>query len=323
MDLTKAAQVVNNREIRPFELYLFIAIVYWICTYSMSRYARSWRRGSALPETVLPSGRAPALAGGRRPLAGLRWCGSTGARSRIPPCMLPTWSPSSTAIHALLPDTRGHGLSQKLRAARGLHATRQGGRDLLLWLDTLGVPAAVWGGASMGGALSLWVAAHHARRVRGRRLDQRTALCPARVGSALVGRPPAAGRRRPLRRLLRRQRAAADGRGGPGPAQGASRALRRAAGEPAAALGGLAPRAPRRDLSRPEWLADCAGIRCPVQIVAGERTTSPPWRCPAAWPRRFPAPACTWWRSGPHFPNRSHRAEVQQVMDTFLSSLGI
>jgi polar amino acid transport system permease protein len=40
MDLTKAAQVVNNREIRPFELYLFIAVVYWICTYSMSRYAR-------------------------------------------------------------------------------------------------------------------------------------------------------------------------------------------------------------------------------------------------------------------------------------------
>jgi His/Glu/Gln/Arg/opine family amino acid ABC transporter permease subunit len=40
MDLTKAAQVVNNREIRPFELYLFIAVVYWLCTYSMSRYAR-------------------------------------------------------------------------------------------------------------------------------------------------------------------------------------------------------------------------------------------------------------------------------------------
>jgi len=40
MDLTKAAQVVNNREVRPFALYLFIAVVYWVCTYSMSRYAR-------------------------------------------------------------------------------------------------------------------------------------------------------------------------------------------------------------------------------------------------------------------------------------------
>src|SRR5262249_12268111 len=41
MDLTKAAQVVNNRVmVHPFAIYLFIAGVYWICTYSMSRYAR-------------------------------------------------------------------------------------------------------------------------------------------------------------------------------------------------------------------------------------------------------------------------------------------
>ncbi len=44
VDLTKAAQIVNNREIRPFELYLFIAAVYWICAYSMSRYARYLER---------------------------------------------------------------------------------------------------------------------------------------------------------------------------------------------------------------------------------------------------------------------------------------
>ena len=41
VDLTKAAQIVNNREIRPFELYLFIALVYWLCSYAMSKYARS------------------------------------------------------------------------------------------------------------------------------------------------------------------------------------------------------------------------------------------------------------------------------------------
>src|SRR4029077_8483255 len=44
MDLTKAAQVVNNREVRPFALYLFIAAVYWVCAYSMSRYARYMER---------------------------------------------------------------------------------------------------------------------------------------------------------------------------------------------------------------------------------------------------------------------------------------
>jgi len=47
VDLTKAAQIVNNREIRPFELYLFIAVVYWICTYSMSRMARRLERRPA------------------------------------------------------------------------------------------------------------------------------------------------------------------------------------------------------------------------------------------------------------------------------------
>ena len=40
VDLTKAAQIVNNREIKPFQLYLFIAVVYWLCAYSMSRFAR-------------------------------------------------------------------------------------------------------------------------------------------------------------------------------------------------------------------------------------------------------------------------------------------
>ena len=39
VDLTKAAQIVNNREVRPFELYLFIALVYWLCSFAMSRYA--------------------------------------------------------------------------------------------------------------------------------------------------------------------------------------------------------------------------------------------------------------------------------------------
>ena len=47
VDLTKAAQIVNNREIKPFELYLFIALVYWICTYSMSVMARRLERRAA------------------------------------------------------------------------------------------------------------------------------------------------------------------------------------------------------------------------------------------------------------------------------------
>lgn len=44
VDLTKAAQIVNNREIRPFEIYLFIAVIYWLCSYAMSRYASRLER---------------------------------------------------------------------------------------------------------------------------------------------------------------------------------------------------------------------------------------------------------------------------------------
>ena len=46
VDLTKAAQIVNNREIRPFELYLFIAVVYWLFAYSMSRVARRFEQSA-------------------------------------------------------------------------------------------------------------------------------------------------------------------------------------------------------------------------------------------------------------------------------------
>ncbi len=49
MELTKAAQTVSQREIRPFEMYLFIAVVYWICTYSMSRLSQ-WLEIKMSPE---------------------------------------------------------------------------------------------------------------------------------------------------------------------------------------------------------------------------------------------------------------------------------
>jgi len=67
MDLTKAAQTVNQREIRPFELYLFIAVVYWIITYGMSRLSRALERKMRPERGVRPAedvGRARAAASG-------------------------------------------------------------------------------------------------------------------------------------------------------------------------------------------------------------------------------------------------------------------
>lgn len=51
MDLTKAAQTVTARELRPFEMYIFIAVVYWIFTYSMSRFSQ-WLEIRMSPEKV-------------------------------------------------------------------------------------------------------------------------------------------------------------------------------------------------------------------------------------------------------------------------------
>ncbi|HWP34023.1 MAG TPA: amino acid ABC transporter permease [Thermodesulfobacteriota bacterium] len=53
MDLTKAAQTVNQREIRPFELYLFIAVVYWVFAYGMSRAARALEARMAAGQKAL------------------------------------------------------------------------------------------------------------------------------------------------------------------------------------------------------------------------------------------------------------------------------
>ncbi len=49
VDLTKAAQIVTQRDIRPFEMYSFIAAVYWVCTYSLS-LASVWLEVKMSPE---------------------------------------------------------------------------------------------------------------------------------------------------------------------------------------------------------------------------------------------------------------------------------
>jgi polar amino acid transport system permease protein len=49
MDLTKAAQTVSQRELRPFEMYAFIAVVYWVFTYGMSCFSR-WLEIRMSPE---------------------------------------------------------------------------------------------------------------------------------------------------------------------------------------------------------------------------------------------------------------------------------
>jgi pimeloyl-ACP methyl ester carboxylesterase len=80
--------------------------------------------------------------------------------------MLADLEPFFTRIRALFPDARGHGLSTKFERP-GDYTYDRKLADLVLWLDALGIERAIWGGASMGAALSLWAAVHVPDRVRG------------------------------------------------------------------------------------------------------------------------------------------------------------
>ncbi|MGH8674072.1 MAG: alpha/beta fold hydrolase, partial [Burkholderiales bacterium] len=79
--------------------------------------------------------------------------------------MLPDLEPFFSTLRVLLPDARGHGLSQKFERIEDYTYPRKAA-DVLALLDVLGLDSAVWGGASMGAALSLWAAAHAPARVR-------------------------------------------------------------------------------------------------------------------------------------------------------------
>lgn len=236
--------------------------------------------------------------------------------------MLADLEPFFGRIRALFPDTRGHGLSSKFeRPADYTYARKL--EDLVLWLDALGIERAVWGGASMGAALSLWAAVHAPARVRavvsisgppypapaadkawwaahrplveaGRFEEYFDANLRLRMGEAA------------LTRLKARPERYAEVTG-------------RLRGHTVASLLALLD----ETFERSDWLADCARIRCPVQIIAGSDDSFPTVEMSRRVAQTIPGARLHVVEGGPHFPNRSHRAEVQGVVAEFLGTLGI
>jgi 3-oxoadipate enol-lactonase len=232
--------------------------------------------------------------------------------------MLPDLEPFLSRIRALFPDTRGHGLSEKFERAEDYTYPEKGG-DLLLWLDGLGIGAAVWGGASMGGALSLWAAAHHPERV---------------LALVSISGPPFAppeseqqwwSRHRPLVaagrfddffdaniRLRMGEEALARLKARPDRYAEVTGRLKR---HSVASLLALLD----ETYARTDWLADCARIRCPALIIAGAEDTFPTVEMSARVAAVIPGARFHVVAGGPHFPNRSHRAEVQSVIADFFA----
>ena len=94
---------------------------------------------------------------------------------------LATWAPQAAALsrrfRVIRCDLRGHGASP---VPPGPYALADLGADLVALLDRLGIARAHLCGLSLGGMVSLWVAAHHAARV------ERLIVC---CTAALLGPP--------------------------------------------------------------------------------------------------------------------------------------
>ncbi len=75
--------------------------------------------------------------------------------------------------------------------------------------------------------------------------------------------------------------------------------------------------------SRPDWLAECAGIRCPVLVIAGSEDHFPTEAMSRRVAATIPGARLYVVAGGPHFPNRSHRAEVQEAIGDFLTEVGV
>ena len=236
--------------------------------------------------------------------------------------MVADLDPFSARVRALFPDTRGHGLSSRFERPEDYTYARKAD-DVLLWLDALGIERAVFGGASMGAALSLWLAVHSPERVRAVISISGPPYAPSAEDVAWWQRHRSlveAGRfeeyydanvrlrvgDEALKRLKARPDRYAE----------VMTMLRR---HSVASLLALLD----ETYSRTEWLADCARIRCPVQVIAGSVDAYPTVAMSRRVAETVPGARLHVVAGGGHFPNRSHRAEVQAVVGAFLDGIGV
>ncbi len=236
--------------------------------------------------------------------------------------MAPDLEPFLGRIRALLPDTRGHGLSTKFERVEDYTYPAKA-EDVVLWLDALGIAAAVFGGVSMGAALSLWLAAHRPERVRAVISISGPPFTPVEADRRwwAAHRPlVVAGRIEEYFDANVRLRMGEEGlaRIKARPERYAE-IVERLRGHSTASLLALLD----ETYARGEWLADCSRIRCPVQVIAGSEDTFPTVAMSRRVAATIPGARLHVVEGGPHFPNRTHRAEVQRVIGGFFDAIGL
>ena len=236
--------------------------------------------------------------------------------------MVADLEPFFDRVRGLFPDTRGHGLSTKFERVDDYTYARKA-EDLLLWADDLGIGQAMWGGASMGAALSLWIASH----------------APARARAVVsISGPPYAAPASDRRWWAEHRALVEAGRFGDYldanvRLRMGDEGLARLKARPAryAEVVAVLERHTTASLlalldetySRTDWVAECARIRCPVLIIAGETDHFPDVAMSRRLADTIPGARLYVVPGGPHFPNRTHRAEVQREIGAFLASIGV
>jgi non-heme chloroperoxidase len=225
-------------------------------------------------------------------------------------------------VRALFPDTRGHGGSSRFERVEDYTYARKA-EDLLLWADDLGLRQAVWGGASMGAAVSLWIASHAPERARAViSISGPPYAAPASDRSwwAAHRRLVEAGRIEDYFDANVRLRMGEEGlarlKARPQRYAEVIAVLKR---HTTASLLALLD----ETYARTDWLADCVRIRCPVLIIAGEADHFPTVAMSRRVAETIPGARLHVVEGGPHFPNRTHRGEVQRVINSFLAEIGV
>jgi len=274
-----------------------------------------------MPERVLPSGvRLHWREAGDPSRAPIVWI--HGGSIEDSAMMTADLEPFFGAWRVLLPDTRGHGLSSKFERPEDYTYPRKGD-DILLWLDALGVERAVWGGASMGAALSLWAAIHAPARVRAvisisgppyTPLDEDKAWW--RAHRPLVEAGKFAEYFDANVRLRSGEAALARFKARP---ERYAETIERLRTHSIASLLALLD----ETYARGDWLADCARIRCPVLVIAGSEDHFPTVAMSRRVAETIPGARLAVIPGGGHFPNRTHRAEVQAEIARFLAEIGV
>ena len=226
------------------------------------------------------------------------------------------------AWRVLCPDTRGHGLSSKFERPEDYTYPRKG-EDVLLWLDALGIERAVWGGASMGAALSLWAAIHAPQRVRAVISISGPPYTPLpedkawwRAHRPLVEAGEFAEYFDANVRLRSGDEALARFKARP---ERYDETIERLRTHSVASLLALLD----ETYARGDWLADCARIRCPVLIIAGGVDHFPTVAMSRQVAETIPGARLAVIPGGGHFPNRTHRAAVQAEIARFLGEIGV